>query len=101
MKLVLAEVIALAIYFPLARISKLIKEIGGNYESIPLHHYSDMPIYIMRNDALDRFGTRVERRFSKAQILELLIGTGFDTSKVHFSAQEPYWTFAVQKLKKE
>lgn len=101
MKLSLAEIFALIIYLPLARISKMLQKIGGNFESIPLHHYADMPLYMMRNDALDRFGTRIERRYSKEQILNLLLKTGFDTSRVCFSEQEPFWTFAVEKLRKE
>ena len=95
-KLVLAEVIAVAIYFPLARFSSLLEKSGRDAQSIPLHHYANMPLYIMRNDALDRFGTRIERRFSRAEISELLFNTGFDVKTLYFSESEPFWTFAVQ-----
>ena len=95
-KLVLAEVIAVAIYFPLARFSLLLEKSGRGAQSIPLHHYANMPLYIMRNDALDRFGTRIERRFSRAEISELLFNTGFDVKTLYFSESEPFWTFAVQ-----
>lgn len=97
MKLFIAEIFALVIYFPLARISKLIEENGRSSKSIPLHHYAHMPLYVMRNDALDRFGTRIERRYSKEQIYNLLVNAGFDTSQLHFSEEEPFWTFAVSK----
>lgn len=97
LKLIFAELIAIVIYLPLARFSLLIEKIGKSAASIPLHHYAKMPLYFLRNDALDRFGTRVERRFSQAQISELLLGAGFDVSTLHFSDSEPFWTFAVQK----
>jgi len=97
LKLIVSEVIAIAIYLPLARFSLLIEKLGKSSASIPLHHYAQMPIYILRNDALDRFGTRVERRFSQDQISDLLLRAGFDVSTLHFSDAEPFWTFAVQK----
>ncbi len=97
LKLILSELIAIAIYLPLARFSLLIEKLGRSAASIPLHHYAKMPFYFLRNDALDRFGTRVERRFSRTQISEFLLGAGFDVSTLYFSNSEPFWTFAVQK----
>jgi hypothetical protein len=43
----------------------------------------------MRTDALDRFGTALEHRFTRVQIAELLEAAGF--SGVTFSKAEPYW----------
>jgi SAM-dependent methyltransferase len=97
LKLILSELIAIAIYLPLARFSLLIEKLGKSAVSIPLHHYAKMPLYILRNDALDRFGTQVERRFSQAEISKLLLRAGFDVSTLHFSDSEPFWTFAVRK----
>lgn len=91
------ELIALFIYFPFARASRLLKKVGINPRNIPLHHYQDLTYYVMRNDAFDRFGTSLEQRFTKAQITEMLGGAGFDLSTLHFSDTEPFWTFAVRK----
>lgn len=97
LKISLAELIALLVYYPLSKISLLVEKIGGNSSSIPLHHYSKMPLYFMRNDALDRFGTLVERRFSKNEIKQILSASNFDISTLVFSELEPFWTFAVRK----
>lgn len=91
------ELIALLIYFPFARVSKLLKKVGVDPHNVPLHHYQDMTYYVMRNDAFDRFGTPLEQRFTKAQITEMVRGAGFDLSTLQFSDAEPYWTFSVRK----
>jgi len=43
----------------------------------------------MRNDALDRFGTRLEKRFTKAQIAAMMTAAGLRGIK--FSDSEPFW----------
>ena len=43
----------------------------------------------MLTDALDRFGTRLEKRFSKEQIISMLDIVGFEN--ISFSEAEPYW----------
>lgn len=91
------ELIALLIYFPLARASKVLRKVGVDPRNVPLHHYQDMTYYVMRNGAFDRFGTSLEQRFTKAQITEMVRGAGFDLSTLHFSEVEPFWTFSVQK----
>ncbi len=57
-----------------------------------------MPFVMLQNDALDRFGTRLEQRFSKKEITEMLGNADFDLSTLKFSDVEPFWTFAVKKL---
>jgi hypothetical protein len=39
-----------------------------------------MPFVMLENDALDRFGTRLEQRFNKEEIIEMLIDADFDIS---------------------
>jgi len=94
-----ATIIAAVIYWPLARISKLLEEMGRNTSNLPLHHYANMPFVMLANDALDRFGTSLEQRFSKAEITEMLRGADFDLTTLRFSEAEPFWTFAIQKKK--
>jgi hypothetical protein len=43
----------------------------------------------MRNDALDRFGTRLEQRYTKAEVRELLEAAGLE--RIEFSDSTPYW----------
>ena len=98
MRRMIARIIATAVYLPLARTSKLLSKMGLNVSNIPLHHYADMPFVMLQNDALDRFGTRLEQRFSKKEITEMLGNAGFDLSTLRFSDVEPFWTFSVKKL---
>jgi SAM-dependent methyltransferase len=93
-KLALADFIALTIYLPLATISRILEKFGISVDSVPLHHYKDLSFHVMRNDALDRFGTTLEMRFTKTEIEEMLINAGFIKSSIVFSNQEPYWTFS-------
>jgi hypothetical protein len=43
----------------------------------------------MRTDALDRFGTRLEQRFSRAQIAAMMEDA--ELRDVTFSDSTPYW----------
>jgi SAM-dependent methyltransferase len=97
-KRIVCSLIAAIIYWPLARFSKLLNRLGINSSNIPLHHYADMPFVMLANDALDRFGTSLEQRFSKAEITEMVASAGFDISTLQFSEIEPFWTFSVKKL---
>lgn len=92
-----AKIIAALIYWPLARLSKVLEKLGRNTSNLPLHHYANMPFVMLANDALDRFGTSLEQRFSKAEITEMLRAADFDLTTLKFSDTEPFWTFAVQK----
>jgi len=94
----IARVIATFVYLPLARTAKLLSNAGKNVSNFPLHHYANMPFVMLQNDALDRFGTRLEQRFSKKEITTMLDNAGFDLSTLKFSDREPFWTFAVKKL---
>jgi hypothetical protein len=49
----------------------------------------DHSYYVLRTDALDRFGTKLERRFTKDQIKEMLENSGFENIK--FSDTLPHW----------
>jgi SAM-dependent methyltransferase len=98
MRRLIAQVIAALIYLPMARIAKLLENMGKNTSNFPLHHYADMPFVMLQNDARDRFGTRLEQRFSKKEITEMLVNAGFDLSTLEFSNMEPFWTFSVKKL---
>jgi hypothetical protein len=45
--------------------------------------------YVMRTDALDRFGTQLEQRFTKKQIETMMLQAGLE--RVVFSDAVPYW----------
>ncbi len=92
----ICDVIAVLVYWPLARGAALIEKLGGGVNSVPLSDYRDKPFYQMRNDALDRFGTKLEQRFSRAEITAMLEAGGFE--RVSFSDSTPYWVALSYKV---
>lgn len=89
LKYIASQLIALLVYLPLARLARLLEGLGKNVDNMPLSAYRDKSLYTMRTDALDRFGTRLEQRFSKQQIEAMMTQSGLE--KIRFSEQEPYW----------
>jgi SAM-dependent methyltransferase len=96
-KLFLADFIALTFYLPLATVSRTLEKFGVSVESVPLHHYKDLSFHVMRNDALDRFGTTLEQRFTQTEIVQMLTSAGFTKKSIRFSSEEPFWTFSANK----
>ena len=85
----LAAIIALVVYLPLSRLAYILEKKGFNVENLPLADYRKKPFYQCKNDSLDRFGTRLEQRFSKSQITEMLTKAG--CKGVEFSPNTPFW----------
>jgi SAM-dependent methyltransferase len=85
----LSQGIAATVYFPLARTARLAERAGYDPELIPLSIYRDRAFYSMRTDALDRFGTRLEKRFSQLQITAMMTAAGLE--RITFSPNPPYW----------
>lgn len=83
------DLIALVIYYPLAKLSFILNIFKINIKNIPLNYYKDMPFYVMRNDSLDRFGTTYEKRYSKRDIIKLFKSNGFYNIKI--SNKQPFW----------
>ena len=84
-----SQVIALFVYWPLARLARLMEKIGKLPRDWPLAYYRDKPFYVLRTDSLDRFGTRLEQRFSKGEIRKMLQEAGF--ANIRFSDRAPFW----------
>ena len=85
----ICQVIAGTVYYPLARLSLLLERFGMNVENIPLSDHRARPFYSMRTNALDRFGTRLEHRFSATEIVQMMEQA--DLSDVVVSRTAPYW----------
>lgn len=81
--------IAALIYWPLARASALVERAGGAVSSIPLSAYRSRSFYSMRTDALDRFGTPLEHRFSRSEIEGMMRKAGL--VDIRFREAEPFW----------
>lgn len=97
MKYFASQVVAICVYWPLARTAKLLRLLGLHPRSWTLSYYKDKPFYVMRTDALDRFGTRLEKRYTREQIEKMLIEAGFEN--IVFSPHAPYWVGVGTKKK--
>ncbi len=89
LRYVVSQVIAALVYWPLARSAWLLERLGVLPNAWPLAYYRDKPFYVHRTDALDRFGTRLEQRFTRAEIEVMLRDAGF--VEIRFSDRAPYW----------
>lgn len=83
------QAIALIIYLPLARLAGGLEKTGLKVGNLPLSAYRGRTFYTMRTDALDRFGTPLEKRFTRRQIHEIMHRSGLE--RIEFSEQEPFW----------
>lgn len=93
------ELIAFFVYLPFVGVVKLLQFFMGKQKwinKIPLSYYSDKSLNIIRNDALDRFGTPLEQRFSKVEITEMLRNAGIN--QCTFSDNAPYWHVLGRKV---
>jgi SAM-dependent methyltransferase len=89
LRLLASQVIAITVYYPLARLARLVEALGLPAEGFPLAFYRRRSFATMRTDAFDRFATRLEHRFTRAQVLKLMQDAGLDGIK--FREDPPYW----------
>lgn len=85
----LSEVIAATVYWPVARGAALAEKAGVSVSNWPLAWYRNGSFYRMRTDALDRFGTGLEQRFTRAEIARMMGQAGLEN--IQFSDRAPYW----------
>ncbi len=97
LKKIVTDLIAVTVYFPLAKTAALLEKFGVNVESFPLSVYRHHSFYTMRTDALDRFGTRLEQRFTRAQITQMMQAAGLEN--IRFSDGFPFWCAVGEKKK--
>lgn len=81
--------IAAAVYWPLSRTARFLEKKGRNVSAFPLSIYRHRSFYSLRTDALDRFGTRLERRFSSGEIRAMMEAAGLE--RINFRPIEPFW----------
>lgn len=83
------DTLAALVYYPLARASLLAEYLNLEVSSIPLSYYRNHSFYTMRTDSRDRFGTPLEKRFTRKEITEMMEAAGLQG--VRFSSNAPYW----------
>ncbi len=89
MKLATTWAIAVLVYLPLARSSSVLERLGFDVTDFPLSYYRSKSVYTMKTDALDRFGTSLEHRFTQPEIRAMFERAGFE--KIEFSPDKPFW----------
>lgn len=88
-KHIVTDIIAVTIYWPLARLAWIGEELGFDTRNLPLYGYRDYGLYTMRTDARDRFGTPLEQRFTREEIRAMMTAVGL--VDIVISDDEPYW----------
>ena len=94
-KNLICEIIALVVYLPCAKISLILNKFNIDVSSLPLSYYKDCSFYSMRTDARDRFGTPIEQRFTRSEIIKMCDKAGLEN--IVFSSIAPYWCFVARK----
>jgi SAM-dependent methyltransferase len=91
-----AGVLAVTVYYPLARFARAAERKGRDVSAYPLSFYRNSSFYTMRTDALDRFGTKLEHRFTRAEIKLMMENAGL--VNVMFRDDEPFWVACGRKV---
>lgn len=91
LKKIVCDLIAIFIYMPIVLLGRFFSFIGLKKiaDSLPLNIYQKTSFYVVRNDALDRFGTTLEQRFSRKQITDMMTNSGLED--IVISDGLPYW----------
>ena len=88
-KQLITDLIAIFIYWPLARLAFFLESFNFPVDVLPLSYYRSCSFYTMRTDARDRFGTPLEKRFSRQQITTMCQAAGL--TNLRFSTTAPFW----------
>tara|TARA_B100000287_G_C20600920_1_gene768049 strand:- start:232 stop:1068 length:837 start_codon:yes stop_codon:yes gene_type:complete len=96
LRYIFSQIIAVVVYFPLARIALYLEKLNLNVSNFPLSSYKNLSFYTMRTDALDRFGTRLEQRFTRDEIKNMMESAGLENIK--FSNSKPFWVAVGYKI---
>jgi ubiquinone/menaquinone biosynthesis C-methylase UbiE len=99
-RLLISQFLAIVVYWPLASMAKMLESLNMLPKNWPLSYYRDKTLYTLRTDALDRFGTRLEHRFTRVEIEQMMLDAGFE--EIKFSNLAPYWcAVGIKKHKKK
>jgi len=90
LKFLVCDIIAVTIYFTITKLILLLKKIGFDPKNFPLYAYHSKSFYVIRTDSRDRFGTPLEKRFTKKEIFKMMKQSGLE--KISFKNSVPYWT---------
>lgn len=91
LKRMACDFLAVIFYMPFVLSGRLLYFSGFKKiaRKMPLSNYQNYSFLTIRNDALDRFGTRLEQRFSASQINEMMENAGL--TEIVISPGMPYY----------
>jgi SAM-dependent methyltransferase len=91
LKKISCDILAVLTYMPFILVARFFNWLGlkGIAKKIPLSDYANKSFFIIRNDTLDRFGTKLEQRFSKKQVQEMMEKSGLEN--IVISEASPYY----------
>jgi ubiquinone/menaquinone biosynthesis C-methylase UbiE len=91
LKRFVCDLLAILIYWPLSSFAGLLYKLKLTKlaQKIPLEGYHNKPFYNLRNDCLDRFGTKLEQRFLKSEIEEMMKDAGL--TNIKFGENSAFW----------
>ncbi len=97
-KRVVCDILAIVIYMPLILWVRFLVLIGLRKIAVkmPLSAYNNKSFFVIRNDALDKFGTSLEQRFSKKQVAEMMGNCGLDN--IVISPLSPFYHAIGKKV---
>lgn len=92
------DVLAVIAYMPFVLVAKLFFALGLKKMAagIPLSAYANKDFYIIRNDSLDRFGTKLEQRFTKQEVEKMMLRSGL--ANIKFGNNSAFWHAIGKKI---
>lgn len=98
LKRIVCDILAIVIYMPLILWVRFLVLIGLRKIAVkmPLSAYNNKSFFVIRNDALDKFGTRLEQRFSKKEVIQMMEDAGL--INIEISPLTPFY-HAIGKKK--
>ena len=88
-KNLVTDAIAVGVYWPLARLAGRLERLGMDVRSLPLSYYRAHSFYTMRTDSRDRFGTPLERRFTRDEVVRMMRAAGL--VRIEVAKGAPFW----------
>lgn len=92
------DFIAASVYMPVIITGRFFKKLGFKKfaNKMPLSDYHNRNFFVVRNDSLDRFGTRLEQRFSANEIVSMMEKAGL--TDIVISKNSPYHHAVGRKI---
>lgn len=92
------DMLAVTTYMPFVLSGRVLSAAGFKKlaDKMPLNDYQDKSFFIIRNDALDKYGTTLEQRFSKEEVITLMENSGLH--QIVVSPRSPFYHAVGKKL---